>query len=148
MNGERNTRPEKLWMVDHISYEYGQVARNLGVNPEVIMSLMGERVLPATKVAKKFILVADQDLVMFLKRCLLNQAAGGLKLQVPFMPLSREMEALIGPVAAYLMSRYGDDLLGRIREEVRAKLNSLRKEEVKALSPLGKETVRVQAIGA
>ncbi len=58
------------------------------------------------------------------------------------------MEALIGPVAAYLMSRNGDDLLGRIREEVRAKLNSLRKEEVKALSPLGKETVRVQAIGA
>ena len=110
-------------MVDHVSHQYRQVARNLGVTPEAVPAAVNKVFLPATKVATRSLLTADQDPVVLLQRCWLGQAAKGLNLPVSYRP-AQEVKVLMVSVTEYLLGRYGDGLPRQIRNEVRTKLES------------------------
>lgn len=88
-------------MVDHVSHEYRQVARNLGVKPEVILAAIKQGLLPATKVSKNNILVADQDLIIFLKRYSDYKAANESLENTAW----REAEELVEPAKSFLARR-------------------------------------------
>jgi len=74
-------------MLDHVAYELPQVARNLGVKPEVILDAVKQGFLPATKVSARNILIADQDLFIFLKRSFAYRMAKGSGSQSSSDPL-------------------------------------------------------------
>jgi hypothetical protein len=58
-----------------LAHEYGQVARNLGIEPQLLVSLHRTGQLPAIKPGRRAkILIADEDLVTVLRRCLMVRA--------------------------------------------------------------------------
>lgn len=114
-------------MVKSVAYEYSQVARNLGVVPELLLELHRQGTLPGTKVGKRSrILIADRDLLTVLGRCLMVKAAKQLNLNEPLEPLSHEVDSLSEAILVYLERRYGYGLLVEMVEQVVNKLSAKR----------------------
>jgi len=55
-------------MFDHTAHDLKQVAAKLEVLPQTLLDLIAEGLLPAVKVGKRNVLIAEADLYIFLKR--------------------------------------------------------------------------------
>ena len=98
-------------MVEHVIDEYTQVARKLGVEPELLLNLHRTGQLPATQAGKRArILIADRDLVTVLRRCFMARAAKELNLNQSLEPVTPELESLVEAILIYLERRYGNEL--------------------------------------
>lgn len=84
-------------MLDHVSHELNQVAQNLGVQADMLLECIKQGSLPFTKVGKH-ILIADEDLVLFLQRCLRIKDQNA-------RALSQKEETLLRHAEAYLARR-------------------------------------------
>ncbi len=94
-------------MVEHVIYEYTQVASQLGVDPELLLKLYRAGQLPATKAGKRAsILIADRDLVTVLRHCFMAKTAKQLNQSLE--PVTPELEKLSEAILSYLERRYGN----------------------------------------
>ena len=84
-------------MLDHVSHELVQVAQNLGVQAGTLLECIKQGSLPFTK-AGKSIFIADEDLALFLQRCLRIKDQGA-------RALSQEEGTLLSHAEAYLARR-------------------------------------------
>lgn len=114
-------------MVESVAREYGQVARNLGVEPELLVNLHRAGQLPAIKAGRRAsILIADRDLVTVLRRCLMVRAAKQLNLNQSLEPVTAQAECLSEAILIYLEERYGFGLLLETAQQVIDKLSPRR----------------------
>jgi excisionase family DNA binding protein len=84
-------------MLGHVSHELVQVAQNLGVQADTLLECIKQGSLPFTK-AGKSIFIGDEDLALFLQRCIRIKDKGA-------RALSQEEETLLSHVEAYLARR-------------------------------------------
>jgi len=93
-------------MFDHVAYDLPQVARNLGVQPQNLLNLIKHGLLTATKASNRNILIADQDLFIFLERCLVHRTSNAASPQACSNPIWDQAERLVEPIKAHLAGQY------------------------------------------
>ncbi len=135
-------------MLDHVAYDLVQVACNLGVQTQILLNLVNHGLLPATKVSNRNILVADEDLFIFLRRYVAYLSARASTPQSYFDPQWEHAESLVDPVKSYLAHQI---LLGwiadghheQVREDTKDnRPRERRKRTAEQMDALQKEAMR------
>jgi hypothetical protein len=95
------------------------------------MGLYRNGLVHGIKVGKRAILIADEDLANFLRRCFLAEAARQPNPQPSQESFAAEVGAFRGAVMNYLAGRYGKQLVEKMRAAVEAKLERKKADQKK-----------------